>query len=218
MDRLDRQLQFAAEAGRLKGVLRQTVLTDPARRENSAEHSWHLAVMALALAEHAPPGTDIAAVLAMLVLHDLVEVDAGDLSVYASDSAQARQNAAERAAADRIFALLPADQARVLRGLWDQFEERATSEARFARALDRLQPMLENVRAGGGTWQAQAVTADRVMSKVALIEDGSASLGRFARKMVEQAVADGILAPASDRADARDAAGQGGTTEASSGR
>jgi putative hydrolases of HD superfamily len=210
MDRLDSQLQFAAEAGRLKGVLRQTVLTDPARRENSAEHSWHLAVMALALAEHAPPGTDIATVIAMLVVHDLVEVDAGDLSVYAEDAAQAQQGAAELKAADRIFALLPADQARVLRGLWDQFEERATPEARFARALDRLQPMLENVRAGGGTWQAQAVTADRVMDKVALIEDGSASLGLFARKMIEQAVADGILAPAPGRANAGTTAGPGG--------
>jgi putative hydrolases of HD superfamily len=196
MDRLDRQLLFAAEAGRLKGVLRQTVLTDPPRRENSAEHSWHLTVMALALAEHAPPDTDIATVIAMLVLHDLVEVDAGDLSVYAGEAAQARQSAAEHAAADRLFALLPADQAGVLRGLWDQFEERATPEARFARALDRLQPMLENVSAGGGTWQAQAVTADRVMDKVRLIMDGSATLGRFATEMIEQAVADGILAPA----------------------
>lgn len=196
MDRLDHQLQFAAEAGRLKGVLRQTVLTDPPRRENSAEHSWHLAVMALALAEHAPPGTDMTTVVAMLVLHDLVEVDAGDLSVYADQAAQDRQEAAEHAAADRIFALLPGDQASVLRGLWDQFEERATPEARFARALDRLQPMLENVASGGGTWQAQEVTADKVMDKVQLIEDGSRTLGRYARTLVERAVADGILAPA----------------------
>lgn len=195
MDRLTRQLEFAAEAGRLKGVLRQTMLTDPVRRENSAEHSWHLTVMALALAEHAPPGTDIATVIAMLVLHDVVEVDAGDLSVYAADAAQERQHAAEQAAADRIFALLPADQADALRRLWDQFEERASPEARFARALDRLQPMLENVRAGGGTWRAQAVTADQVLAKAQLIEDGSASLGRYARQLIEQAVRDGILAP-----------------------
>jgi len=177
-------------------VLRQTVLTDPPRRENSAEHSWHLAVMALALAEHAPPGTDMTTVVAMLVLHDLVEVDAGDLSVYADQAAQDRQVAAEHAAADRIFALLPGDQASVLRGLWDQFEERATPEARFARALDRLQPMLENVASGGGTWQAQEVTADKVMDKVQLIEDGSRTLGRYARTLVERAVAGGILAPA----------------------
>ncbi len=196
MDRLTRQLNFAAEAGRLKGVQRQTVLTDPARRENSAEHSWHLAVMALALGEYAPQGTDITVVISMLVVHDLVEVDAGDLSVYAAQAAQARQHAAEQAAADRIFALLPSDQASSLRSLWDEFEERASPEALFARALDRLQPMLENVRAGGGTWQAQAVTADQVLEKVQLIEEGSATLGQYARQLIEQAVRDGILAPA----------------------
>jgi putative hydrolases of HD superfamily len=196
MDRLASQLKFAAEAGRLKGVLRQTVLTDPPRRENSAEHSWHLSVMALTLAEYAPAGTDIATVVAMLVLHDLVEVDAGDLSAYAADDVQSRQHVAELAAADRIFALLPPGQAADMRRTWDEFEERASSEARFARALDRLQPMLENVRAGGGTWRAQAVTADQVLAKVALIEDGSATLGSFARDLVEQAVRDGILAPA----------------------
>jgi putative hydrolase of HD superfamily len=202
MERLDHQLQFAAEAGRLRGVLRQTVLTDPARRENSAEHSWHLALLTLALAEHAPSGTDIGKVMAMLILHDLVEIDAGDLSVYAPDDAQARQHAAEQAGADRIFALLPPDQARQLRQLWDEFEDRATAEARFARALDRLQPMLENVRSGGGTWQAQAVTADRVLANVALIEDGSAALGGYARGLIERAVQNGILAPASPDSDA----------------
>jgi putative hydrolases of HD superfamily len=195
MDRLGRQLEFVQEAGRLKGVLRQTVLADPARRENSAEHSWHLALMALAMGGHAPPGTDIAKVTAMLVLHDLVEVDTGDLSVYASDAAQARQQAAEHAAAERVFGLLPPDQADDLRGLWLEFEERVSPEARFARALDRLQPMLENVRVVGGTWTSWAVTADRVLAKVALIEDGSPSLGQFARQLVERAVADGILAP-----------------------
>src|SRR5580658_5726646 len=99
MDRLTRQLNFATEAGRLKGVLRQTVLTDPARRENSAEHSWHLAVMALALAEYAPPGTDLGRVIAMVLVHDLVEIDAGDLFAYAGPDQQQRQEAAERAAA-----------------------------------------------------------------------------------------------------------------------
>jgi putative hydrolases of HD superfamily len=196
MDRLTGQLDFVAEAGRLKGVLRQTMLTDPARRENSAEHSWHLAVMALALAEHAPPGTDLGRVVAMLVLHDVVEIDAGDLFVYAGQAEHARQLAAERAAADRIFALLPADQASRLRQLWEEFEERATPEARFARALDRFQPMLENLNAGGGTWAEHGITADQVLANVALIEDGSAELGRRARQLVAGAVRDGLLAPA----------------------
>ena len=196
MERLDQQMRFVGEIDRLKGVLRQTMLAGPGRRENSAEHSWHLAMMAVTLGEHAPPGTDIGRVTAMLLLHDLVEIDAGDLFVYADDAQQARQEEAERAAADRIFALLPPDQAASLRGLWDEFEERRTLEARFARGLDRLQPMLENLTAGGGTWTEHGITADRVLAKVRLIEDGSASLGRYARDLVDRAVRDGLLAPA----------------------
>ena len=129
-------------------------------------------------------------------MHDLVEIDAGDLFVYADAAQQARQEEAERAAADRIFALLPADQAAGFRGLWDEFEERRTPEARFARALDRLQPMLENLKAGGGTWKEHGITADQVLAKVALIEDGSPTLGKYARDLVDRAVRDGLLAPA----------------------
>ena len=196
MERLDQQMRFVGEIDRLKGVLRQTMLAGPGRRENSAEHSWHLAVMAVTLGEHAPPGTDIGRVTAMLLLHDLVEIDAGDLFVYADDAQQARQEEAERAAADRIFALLPPDQAASFRALWDEFEERRTAEARFARGLDRLQPMLENLTAGGGTWKQHGITADRVLDKVKLIEDGSPSLGRYAAGLVDRAVRDGLLAPA----------------------
>jgi putative hydrolases of HD superfamily len=196
MERLDQQMRFVGEIGRLKGVLRQTMLAGPGRRENSAEHSWHLAMMAVTLGEHAPPGTDIGRVTAMLLLHDLVEIDAGDLFVYADEAQQARQEEAERAAADRIFALLPPGQAAGFRGLWDEFEERRTPEARFARGLDRLQPMLENLTAGGGTWKEHGITADQVLAKVQLIEDGSASLGRYARNLVDRAVREGLLAPA----------------------
>ncbi len=194
MDRLTEQLQFIAEAGRLKAVLRQTMLTEPPRRENSAEHSWHLALMALTLAEYAPPGTDIAKVVAMLVLHDLVEVDAGDLFVYAPPADQARQLAAERAAADRIFALLPAGQAADMRALWQEFEDRRSAAARFARAIDRLQPMLANVQAGGGSWQEHGITVPQVLAKVQLIEDGSAELGAFATDLIRRAAAAGMLA------------------------
>ena len=196
MERLDQQMRFVGEIDRLKGVLRQTILAGPGRRENSAEHSWHLAMMAVTLGEHAPPGTDIGRVTAMLLLHDLVEIDAGDLFVYADDAQQARQEKAERAAADRIFALLPPDQAASFRGLWDEFEERRTPEARFARGLDRLQPMLANLTAGGGTWKEHGITADQVLVKVQLIDDGSVSLGRYARDLVDRAVRDGLLAPA----------------------
>jgi len=195
MEPLDRQVGFLLEADRLKTVLRQSTLTDRSRRENSAEHSWHLALMALVLAEHAPPGTDLSRVIAMVVVHDLVEIDAGDLSVYAPEAEQARQRRAERAAADRIFALLPPGQASALRALWDEFEERATAEAKFARALDRLQPMLINMMTGGGTWRSPGVTADQALARVALVEDGSPSLGAYAHDMIDRAVERGILDP-----------------------
>jgi len=198
MGRLDDQMRFVTEIDKLKGVLRQTMLAGPGRRENSAEHSWHLATMALTLAEHAPPGTDISRVTAMLLVHDIVEIDAGDLFAYADEARQVRQQAKERAAAERIFALLPPDQAAGLRGLWDEFEERRTPEARFARCLDRLQPMLANLEAGGGTWKEHGLTADQVLAKVNLIEDGSAALGRYARDLVDRAVREGLLAAPGD--------------------
>jgi len=196
VDELSDQIRFVLEADRLKTVLRQSPLTDRSRRENSAEHSWHLALMALVLAGHAPPGTDIGRVMSMVIVHDLVEIDAGDLFLYAPEAAQAHQAAAEQAAADRLFSLLPASQAAAVRALWDEFEERRTAEARFARALDRLQPMLINMVTGGGTWAAHGVTADQVLARVELIEDGSPSLGAYARQMIAKAIAEGLLAPA----------------------
>jgi len=195
MDPLDSQLRFLLEADKLKTVFRQSTLIDASRKENSAEHSWHLALMALVLRDHSPPGTDLSRVIAMLLLNDLVEIDAGDLFLYAGAQAQARQEVAERAAADRIFALLPPPQAEAFRALWDEFEERRTQEAKFARALDRLQPMLANYQTGGGTWLAHGVTADQVLLRVALIEDGSATLGEYARDLIDRSVARGFLAP-----------------------
>ena len=190
---LERQIRFVLEADRLKTVARQSRITNGTRQENSAEHSWHLALMALALGGHAPASTDLGRVMAMLVVHDLVEIDAGDLFLYSDSAAQTRQEAAERAAADRIFALLPAPQAVAARALWDEFEERRTPEARFARALDRLQPMLLNMQTGGGTWVAHDVPLDQVLSKVELIEEGSAALGGYARAMIAEAVERGFL-------------------------
>jgi len=189
-------MAFVAEVGKLRSVLRQTELAGIGRPENSAEHSWHLAMMAMALADHAPAGTDLARVIGMVLVHDIVEIDAGDLFLYADASAHERQEIAERAAADRIFAILPADQAAAMRHLWDEFNERRTAEAKFARAIDRLQPMLENFAVGGGTWQRYGITADQVLAKVELIEDGSPTLGGFARDLVGRAVAMGILATA----------------------
>lgn len=194
MQPLDSQLRFVLEADRLKGVLRQSPIIDGSRRENSAEHSWHLGLMSLVLGEYAPAGTDLSRVTAMVLVHDLVEIDAGDLFAYAGAQAQADQEDAERAAADRLFALLPASQAAGFRALWDEFEERRTPEAKFARALDRLQPMLANYQLGGGTWSQHGVTASQVLAKVALIEDGSAALGALARGLIADSVSRGFLA------------------------
>lgn len=195
---LDSQLRFLLAADRLKTVPRQSPLTDRSRRENSAEHSWHVALMAFVLAGYAPPDANPARVMTMLLIHDLVEVYAGDLFVYADKAAQTRQQAAERAAADRLFTLLPPPQAAHVRALWDEFEERASPDAKFARALDRLQPMLINMVTGGGSWADHGITADQVLTKVALIEDGSPALGEYARGMIASAVRQGILAPAPD--------------------
>src|SRR5262249_28621769 len=173
---LEQQIRFVIEADRLKTVARQSRITDGSRHENSAEHSWHLALMALALGGHAPAGTDLGPGRALLGVHDLVETDAGDLCLYSDSAAHARQEQAERAAADRIFALLPAHQAAAARALWDEFEERRTPEARFARALDRLQPMLLNMQTGGRTWVAHDVPPDQARSTEARIEAGAQPL------------------------------------------
>ncbi|WP_079316447.1 MULTISPECIES: HD domain-containing protein [Microbispora] len=182
------------EIDKLKRVIRRNSLIDGSRRENDAEHSWHLAMMAMTLAEHAPPGTDMSRVVAMLLVHDIVEIDAGDTFIYDPVAVEG-QAALERAAADRIFGLLPEDQGARLRALWDEFEERRTPEARFARALDRLAPIIANHRNEGGTWPLYKVTARQVMEKVRLIEEGSPTLGEYAAELVAGSVARGHLAP-----------------------
>src|SRR5262249_50705513 len=148
-DRLARQIAFIIEIDKAKQVLRQTLLMDGSRLENDAEHSWHLAVMALLLAEYAGEAVDLLRVLKMVLIHDLVEIDAGDTFVYDVEALATRREREERAA-DRIFGLLPADVEEEFRALWEEFEAQATPEARFAAALDRLQPLLHNYHTGGG--------------------------------------------------------------------
>ncbi|MCB1335721.1 MAG: HD domain-containing protein [Roseivivax sp.] len=154
--RLDAQMAFLIEADRLKSVNRASSLCDGSRPENSAEHSWHIALYALTLAEHAPPEVAIDRVIRMLLLHDLVEIDAGDAPIFASHDAAAKA-AEEEAAADRLFGLLPPDQAAAFRALWDEFEAAETADARFAKSLDRFQPPNQNIATGGGTWRAYSV-------------------------------------------------------------
>ncbi|MEO0745353.1 MAG: HD domain-containing protein, partial [Pseudomonadota bacterium] len=151
MTRLDRQIAFLVEADRLKSVDRATTLADASRVENSAEHSWHLALYALVLADQAGPEVEIDRVIRMLILHDLVEIDAGDAPIFADVDA-ASLAVQEAAAADRIFGLLPDDQRDALRALWDEFEAAQTPSAQFAKALDRFQPPMQNLASGGGSW------------------------------------------------------------------
>jgi putative hydrolase of HD superfamily len=147
-DRIARQLAFLLEADKLKSVLRRTPLVDGSRQENSAEHSWHLVLAAMVLREHVTLACDLVHVLELLAVHDLVEIDAGDTFAYDIPS-QSTKAARETAAAERIFGLLPSDQAAPFRELWEEFEAQQTSEARFANALDRVQPLLQNAASGG---------------------------------------------------------------------
>lgn len=190
-DRLNRQVCFLREVDRLKQVFRQTWLLDRSRKENDAEHSWHLALMAMLLREHADPAVDLPRVVRMLLVHDLVEIDAGDTFCYDDDDHKARR---EQAAAERIFALLPSDQADDLRGLWEEFEARRTPEARFAAALDRLQPLLHNYYTRGAAWLEHGVKADQVLQRNCHIAEGAPALWAFAEGLIRDAVAKGYLA------------------------
>jgi len=168
-ERLDAQLAFLREADKLKHVLRATPLADGSRRENSGEHSWHLALYALVLADQAGPGVNIDRVIRMLILHDLVEIDVGDVPIHSASGTahgSAEVAAAEARAADRIFGLLPPDLGANLRALWEEFEAAETPDAVFAKALDRVQPVLMNMDAGGGSWTDYNVTFDQLESRV----------------------------------------------------
>jgi len=192
---LSKQIDFVLEIDRLKSVLRRTSLLDRSRRENSAEHSWQIALMAVLLAEHADPPVNINHVVVMLLVHDLVEIDAGDTFIY-DEEALATKTARELQAADRIFGLLPQGQGRRLRTLWEEFEAHETPEARFANAIDRLQPLLNNYFTGGETWREPGVTGDRVIARNEVIGLGSPRLWAYAEGLIEDAVRKGFLRPA----------------------
>ena len=192
MVRLTRQLSFLVEVDKLKQVLRQTCLIDGSRRENSAEHSWHLALMALVLAEHAGAVVNLHHVLVMLLVHDIVEVDAGD--TFAFDmQANATKAEREQLAAARIFSLLPEEQGKLLRSAWDEFEAGVTAEARFANALDRLAGLLSNQHNDGGTWRRHHVSREAVLRRMEPIREGAPGLWPFVMQVVDEAAASGAL-------------------------
>lgn len=193
-DRLARQIEFVLEIDKLKSVLRQTLLTDGSRRENSAEHSWHLALMALVLGEHADREVDLRRVVKMALVHDLVEIDAGDTFCYDEEGNAGREER-ERLAAKRIFGLLPEEQRSELEALWEEFEARETRDAKFAAALDRMQPLLANLATDGHSWKLHGITRDQVIRRTRAIGEASATLWDYMEARLERAVAEGLLAP-----------------------
>jgi putative hydrolase of HD superfamily len=191
-DRFEKQIRFILEIDKLKTISRRTYLLSADRFENTAEHSWHLAMMAMLLAEHANETVSVPRVVRMVLIHDIVEIDAGDTYYY--DSVAALDKAQrERQAADRLFGMLPPDQGREFRELWEEFEACETPDARFATALDRFIPQLHNYHTRGKSWSEHGVTADRVLEGNACIAEGSATLWECAQALLRDAVAKGYL-------------------------
>ncbi len=192
--RLGQQIEFVLELDRLKGIIRRSLLIDRSRYENTAEHSWHLAMLALVFADRAGPEVDLPRALKAVLVHDIVEIDAGDVYIY--DTAGRESKAAQEAeAADRLFGLLPHDVAAELRELWDEYEARNTPTGQFAYALDRLQPLLLNAASGGRAWIENGISQSQVRSMNRPIEEGSAELWELASAIIDEAVAAGALKP-----------------------
>ncbi len=193
-DRLERQMRFILEVDRLKDVARRTRVVQSRRLENSAEHTWHIVLMAVLLAEHADhAGLDLMRVVRMLLIHDIVEIDAGDTFGYDA-AAHADKHARERRAADRLFGLLPPDQAASYRALWNEFEAEATPEAKFALALDRLQAVMLNCALQGGSWTEHGVKLDQILARNGVIAEGSTALWQHIRRHIDALVAQGRIA------------------------
>ncbi|TFG58121.1 MAG: HD domain-containing protein [Spirochaetales bacterium] len=191
--RLEKQIRFLVEADKLKDIYRRSFLVNGSRKENDAEHSWHFALCALVLREYADePDLDLLTVLKMALVHDLVEIYAGDTYIYDA-AGRETQAAREREAADRLFPMLPREQAEEFRRLWMEFEEKRTKEARFAGAIDRLQPLLLNYFSGGESWREHGVNAEQVFEITSRISEGSMTLWEYARGLIREAVDGGIL-------------------------
>lgn len=195
MEKLEKQIKFIKEVDKLKSIFRQTPIMDGSRQENDAEHSWHLAIMAVLLSEYAKEeNLDVLKVVKMVLIHDIVEIDAGDTYCYDEKGAE---NKAEREqkAADRLYNILPEEQARELRALWEEFEACNTPEACFAASLDRFQPLLHNYETKGMSWKEHEITSDKVLQRNAPIQHGSSILWDYTKKLVDECVEKGYLAP-----------------------
>lgn len=183
MDRLEQQMSFILEADKEKNIGRQTYISDGIRKENDAEHAWHLALMVILLSEYANEPIDVLKTVTMVLIHDIVEIDAGD--TYAYDTAgQASAREREEKAAERLFGMLPEDQGKKLRAIWEEFEARETPEAKFARSMDNLQPMMLNAATGGKAWVEHAVKLSQVMKRNQRSHEGSERLWEMMRDTI----------------------------------
>lgn len=192
MERLKQQIDFVMEIDKLKHIYRQNLVADGSRRENDVEHSWHLAIMAVLLREYTPVAVDLTKVMKMVLLHDLVEIDAGDTFAYDAEAGFDKEER-EKAAADRLYGLLPPDQEAEFRALWEEFEAKESPEAKFATCLDRMQPLLNNYHTEGGTWQTHDVRSAAVRKRMEPVGEGAPKLGEYVEMLIEDAIVQGIL-------------------------
>ena len=191
-ENLVKQVAFIKEIDKLKYIQRKTKLFNSDRPENDAEHSWHLAMMTIVLAEHSDKTINVLKVLKMVLIHDIVEIDAGDIFLY--DTSKSHDNTEqERLAAQRIFGLLPAAQAEEFIAIWEEFEEGITDEAKFAKSMDRFEPLLQNTSNNGGTWAEFNVPYQKVYEKKKTMKDGSATIWHYAENLINESVEKGIL-------------------------
>jgi len=187
-----KQIDFIKEIDKVKCIQRKTKLFNSNRNENDAEHSWHLAMMALILAEHANEPIDVLKVVKMVLIHDIVEIDAGDTFIYDMQKNHVNTDQ-ERLAANRIFGLLPQEQSKEFIAVWEEFEAGLTPEAKFARTMDRLEPLLQNTSNNGGTWKEFDVDYSKVFEKKKIMNEGSTTIWKYAEELINESVEKGIL-------------------------
>mgnify|MGYP000845953817 FL=1 len=185
MERLEKQMEFILEVDKVKKIVRQTYLSDASRKENDAEHSWHLALMAVLLKEYSNEEVDLAKVIPMVLIHDLVEIDAGDTYAYDEAGAKTKQER-ETKAADRIFGLLPGDQGTWFRELWEEFEAYETAEAKFAHVLDNAQPLFLNDASNGRSWAEHGVHKSQIYRRNEHTSEGSREIWEYMKKLVDK--------------------------------
>ncbi len=192
MERLKKQIEFIFEVDKLKRILRQSILTDGKKRENDAEHSWHISLMAILLSEYSNEDIDVLRVIKMLLIHDIVEIDAGDTYCYDKEGHNDKREREEKAA-KRIFGMLPKDQCDDMISLWEEFELMETAESKYAASLDRLQPLLLNYATNGKSWRDHDIESKQILERNAHIENGSKELWNFAKNMIYDCIEKGYL-------------------------